>query len=490
MSPVSAVSPVNPMTAMRLSVILITKNEAHRLDQALASVAFADECIVVDSGSTDATCELARSRGAKVYQHQDWRGFGIQKNRALSYATGDWVLSLDADEWVRGALAQEIQSVVQRGGSGPVAYAIPRRSKFVDRYIRFGDWRGDAPVRLFRRGQAEFSEDLVHERLLVKGATGRLQSLLMHESVESLDDANDKMWRYARASAQQMAARGRGGWWRGLASALFSLVRGLVLRGGLLDGLRGVQLAYFNARGALLRYSMAAEQIRLRRFLAHQRTGWDRLQDWLEMWFVDHGLLRAIYDNRYRLAGGLYRVNQPSPLRLARYVRRYGIRTVINLRGENPQLGWYRLEQEACRALGLQMHTLEVYSRGLLDAARTQKVIDLIRTIELPAIVHCKSGADRAGFFSVLYRHIRLGEPLSVAQSELGWRYGHFRAAKTGVLDHFFESASVAKHEPKADRGQSLEQWLVCDYDAQAMMDGFKPRGLSNWLVDRVLRRE
>jgi hypothetical protein len=136
------------------------------------------------------------------------------------------------------------------------------------------------------------------------------------------------------------------------------------------------------------------------------------------------------------------------------------------------------------------MHTLEVYSRGLLDAARTQTVIDLIRTIELPAIVHCKSGADRAGFFSVLYRYIRLGEPLSVAQSELGWRYGHFRAAKTGVLDHFFESALQPSSGRVLDRGLGLERWLVNDYDAQAMMDGFQPHGISNWLVDRVLRRE
>jgi glycosyltransferase involved in cell wall biosynthesis len=470
---------------MTLSVILITKNEAHRLDQALASVAFADECIVLDSGSTDETCALARSHGAKVFLNADWQGFGVQKNRALAYATGDWVLSLDADEWVSGSLAQEIQSLVQQDANGPQAYAIPRRSKFIDRYIRFCDWRGDAPIRLFRRGQAVFSEDLVHERLIVRGRIGRLQSMLMHESVSSLDDANDKMWRYARASAAQMAARGRGGWWRGLASALFSLVRGLVLRAGLLDGLRGLQLAFFNARGGLLRYSMAAEQIRLKRFLAHQRTGWDRLQDWLEMWFVDHGLLRALFDNRYRLPGGLYRVNQPSPLRLARYVRRYGIRSVINLRGDNPQLGWYRLEQEACDQLGLRFHTLEIYSRGLLDADRTQRVLDLIRSVELPAIVHCKSGADRAGFFSVLYRHARLGEPIEQAQAELDWRYGHFRAAKTGVLDYCFET-----FRRRAKRQTSFLAWLVSDYDAQALMDEFKPQGLQNWLVDQVLRRE
>jgi glycosyltransferase involved in cell wall biosynthesis len=487
---------------MGLSVIIITKNEATDLPKALNSVRFADEVIVLDSGSTDATCEIAASFGAKVFQSTDWPGFGPQKNRALAFATQEWVLSIDADEWLESSLAEQIQTLVKRGlqreeptdashlsclfsDEQVAAYCLRRRSIFIDKCIQFGDWRGDRVVRLFRRGRAKFSEDLVHERLVVNGKVGEIEGTLGHHSVRSLADSREKMWRYNLVAAQRISAQGRGGRIRGLLKASFSLLRGLVLRLGVLDGSRGIQLAWFNAVGTYLRYALAQTEQDKLAYLQGRQSIWQRIRDWLHLIVVDHGFLRSLYDNRHRLPGGLYRVNQPSPGRLSLYKERLGIKTVINLRGANEQLGWYRLEEEACKRLGLHLRSIQVQSRGLVDSDRLIELENLIQTMELPAVVHCKSGADRAGFFSVLYRHFRLGEPIELAMSELSLRYGHFKSAKTGVLDHFFEAFLYSRL-----RQQGLMNWIRNHFERDTIQNEFKPRGVSNWLVDRVLQRE
>ena len=164
-----------------LSVIVITKNEAAHIEACLKSVAFADESIVVDSGSSDATPTLAASMGARVVRTDDWPGFGAQKNRALALARGDWVLSIDADERVGDELAAEIRAVVQRNDSaGPTGYELNRLSSFCGQWMRHGDWYPDRVLRLFRRGAGRFSDDLVHERLLVDGHCARLNGELLH----------------------------------------------------------------------------------------------------------------------------------------------------------------------------------------------------------------------------------------------------------------------------------------------------------------------
>jgi glycosyltransferase involved in cell wall biosynthesis len=475
-----------------LSVIIITKNEAEDLPRALASVAFADEVIVLDSGSTDGTQGIARARGARVFETEDWPGFGPQKNRALEKASQDWVLSLDADEWLEPDLADEIRELVSRPlgskdgqASSSTAYRIRRRSIYIDRVIRFGDWRRDRVVRLFRRGKAIFSQDLIHERLVVDGPVGDLNGRMGHHSVGSVHDSKDKMWRYNRVAAQRIASEGRGGQARGLLKAGFSLFRGLILRAGLLDGLRGIQLAWFNAYGTYLRYALAQSIQDELAYRSGRQSLPQKFRDLLHLVFVDHGFLRALYDNRFRLAGDLYRINQPSPARLAAYKQRFGIKTVINLRGQNEQLGWYRLEEKTCQSLGLKLVNTQVYSRGLVDQPRLQELRDIIQTMELPAVVHCKSGADRAGFFSVLYRHYRLGEPIEHASLELGLKYGHSKSAKTGVLDHFFETFIATR-----ERRQSFTAWFGSGFDREAIQASFQPRGLADWVIDRLLRRE
>lgn len=244
----------------RLSVCLITRNEAHHVQRCLQSVAFADEWLVLDSGSEDNTVALARAMGAQVSVRHDWPGFGPQKNRVVDEARGDWVFSIDADEWVSDELARAIQAVVVAEQRPFAAYWIDRRSRFCGRLIRFGDWGGDRVLRLFVRGQARFSDDVVHERVLAPEPHGHLQGYLWHDSVESLADAREKMIRYALAGASKLRARERGA--GPLMAALrggWTFFRGYVLRGGFLDGREGWQIARFNARGTRLRYRWAGK---------------------------------------------------------------------------------------------------------------------------------------------------------------------------------------------------------------------------------------
>ena len=169
----------------------------------------ADEIVVVDSGSTDRTVEIARERGAKVIVTPDWPGFGPQKNRALDLATGDWVLSLDADEWLTAGSAEEIKAAHRAHAPALPRIALPRRSSFCGRFLRHSGWWPDYVVRLFRRGSARFSDDSVHERVIVDGALGTLREPIMHETFVDLDDLVGKMNRYSTLTAQQLQRDGK-----------------------------------------------------------------------------------------------------------------------------------------------------------------------------------------------------------------------------------------------------------------------------------------
>jgi len=231
------------------------------IGRCLRSVEFADARIVLDSGSTDRTVEIARACGARVETATDWPGFGPQKNRALALAETDWVLSLDADEWLGAEAAAEVRDAIGRGA--PEAYELPRRSRFCGRVVRHCGWSPDYVCRLFRRGKARFSNDLVHERLIVDGPTGRLKHPIDHDSIESWADAEDKIARYAEAAAQQMAARGRRGAPLGaLLHGWGAFVKTLVLRAGVLDGATGWQVAEYNRRYAEAKWRRLAELTR------------------------------------------------------------------------------------------------------------------------------------------------------------------------------------------------------------------------------------
>jgi glycosyltransferase involved in cell wall biosynthesis len=241
---------------MTLSVIVIARDEEASIGRTLASVAFADEIVVVDSGSSDRTVDIARSHGAKVTVTADWPGFGPQKNRALELATGDWVLSLDADEWLSEKSAAEIRSAIAAAKPAVVAYRLPRRSSFCGRFLRHSGWWPDYVVRLFRRERGRFSDDIVHERLIVEGAPATLAEPILHETFVDLEDLIAKMNRYSTASAMQLSREGKtAGLGEAIAHALWAFVRTYILRAGFLDGREGFMLAWATAEGTYYRYA-------------------------------------------------------------------------------------------------------------------------------------------------------------------------------------------------------------------------------------------
>ncbi|WP_315924298.1 glycosyltransferase family 2 protein [Mesorhizobium sp. SP-1A] len=238
---------------MSLSVILITKNEEAHIAACLESVAFADEIVVVDSGSTDRTVEIAQSLGAKVTVTADWPGFGPQKQRALDLATGDWVLSIDADERIPDALRDEILAATAKGSR--TGFRLNRLSWFLGRPMRHGGWHPDRVLRLALRTKARFSDDIVHERLTVDGAVGDLKEPMLHYSYASVDDVLRKMRAYALATAAERRARGvKGGVGVAIARSLFGFCKAYVLRAGFLDGKRGFLAAVFKAQETFWRY--------------------------------------------------------------------------------------------------------------------------------------------------------------------------------------------------------------------------------------------
>jgi protein tyrosine/serine phosphatase len=211
-----------------------------------------------------------------------------------------------------------------------------------------------------------------------------------------------------------------------------------------------------------------------------------RFLAYLDMLFVDHGIFRIIYNNLYALPGGLYRCSHPSPGQIRRYQRRYGIRTVINLRGAD-KTRRYALEEQTCAELGIQLVNCKgLKSRSAPDVDAIFRLLDVFERIEYPALVHCKSGADRGGIAAAFYRIFRLGEPVAQAMHELGWRYGHFRSSKAGVLDFFFENYLADNRREPVD----FKTWLTTRYDQKALQAHYKSHGWADFVVDSVLHRE
>jgi glycosyltransferase involved in cell wall biosynthesis len=242
-------------TRPRLSAVIITKNEAANIEECLDSLAFCDERIVVDSGSSDSTLLLAKKKGARVAFHE-WKGFGPQKSYAVSLAQGEWVLSIDADERVSPELAQAIRAAMENGDID--GCEILRWTTFCGQVIRRPFWNRDYILRLFRRGRARFSDDLVHERIVCDGKIARIGVPLMHHSVRKLEDALRRMDAYSTLSARQIVAAGKPvTFWTGIAHGLFAFVRSYVLQFGFLNGKMGFIQAGAIAEGTYYRYMKA-----------------------------------------------------------------------------------------------------------------------------------------------------------------------------------------------------------------------------------------
>ncbi len=211
---------------------------------------------------------------------------------------------------------------------------------------------------------------------------------------------------------------------------------------------------------------------------------WDRARAWANMLLADHGVFRMAYLNRHRVTPAFWRAAQPSPGQI-RDAAAQGVRTIVNLRGGR-EYGSWPLEKEACDAAGLVLTDFVVRSRGAPDRETILAARDFFNSLQYPVLVHCKSGADRAGFMAALYLLVHENRPLDEAMQQLSLRYGHFRFAKTGILDAFFERYRT---EGLA-RGMPFMEWVETTYDPEALDREFKPHGLSNFIVDGLLRRE
>ncbi len=253
--------PFNAMT-QKLSIAIITFNEEANIRRTLESVTWADEIVVVDSGSSDKTVAICREYTDMVIQ-QEWLGFARQKNLAIDKTSGEWVLSLDADEPMEQSLADEIRSII----STPDAcdgYHIPRKTFFLGKLIRHGGWYPDYNLRLFRRGKGRFAERHVHEAIRVQGSTGRTKNAILHYAYPDLDAYMASINRYSSLAVEVMEQKGIARFTGSLAAMLFHPVYTFVLkyifRLGFLDGKHGLVLNLFHAYYVFAKYAKAWER--------------------------------------------------------------------------------------------------------------------------------------------------------------------------------------------------------------------------------------
>lgn len=205
---------------------------------------------------------------------------------------------------------------------------------------------------------------------------------------------------------------------------------------------------------------------------------------YLEMLVVDYGVVRVLYNNRHRISTEAWRSAQPAPHHIRRAAQR-GVKTVVNLRGDQ-SFGTTWLEERACRQNGLRLVNFKLRSRAAPTREELRAIKTLLEEMTYPVLLHCKSGADRAGLMSALYRFVREGVPIDEAKDQLSLRYGHIRQADTGVLDYFFErylADNVA--EPIA-----FWEWVEMKYDAEEVNRSFHASSLANRLVNGILKRE
>jgi glycosyltransferase involved in cell wall biosynthesis len=241
---------------MKITATIITFNEERNIARAIESLRCCDEILIVDSGSTDRTTELAENLGARVIE-ANWRGYAGQKNWAADQASHDWVLSLDADEALSEGLEAEIWSL-KKSGPRYDGYTMPRLARYMGRWILHSGWYPDRKLRLYDRRQAKWVGDFVHESVAVSGHVGHLQSNLLHFTCESLAEHIKTMERYTTLAAQELASRRiQVPLSRVLFSPPWAFLQSYVLNRGFLDGPEGLTISYMAAFYTFLKYTKA-----------------------------------------------------------------------------------------------------------------------------------------------------------------------------------------------------------------------------------------
>ena len=240
---------------MKLSIIIISKNEASNIAECIESASFADEIIIVDSGSSDDTLSIARKMGAKAYE-TDWQGFGFQKNRAIDFSTGEWIFSLDADERIPNELKNEIQQAITQDEFK--VFDVPRSSLFISKFMQHSGWSPDRTKRLFKRDAARFSAHQVHEHLESDLNTGHLNTALIHYSYRDLETLMNKMNQYSTAGALDFINQGKkSSLTKALFHGIWAFGRTYFIKLGFLDGSAGLILAISNAEITYYKYLKA-----------------------------------------------------------------------------------------------------------------------------------------------------------------------------------------------------------------------------------------
>ena len=227
----------------------------------------------------------------------------------------------------------------------------------------------------------------------------------------------------------------------------------------------------------------------MRRSISDRSPPWlrrslDPMLDYVDLIFVDHGIFRMAYANRHRLSADAWRSSQPAPHDIRALARR-GVKTILNLRGDR-DCGSYRLEAQACRKYGIRLVDFSVKSRQAPAKRVFHDAKTLFDSIEYPMMLHCKSGADRAGLMSVLYMILKENVPVEQARRQLSLRFGHIRQADTGVLDFVFDS--YLAHNRRVPI--AFLDWIDTHYDDKAMSKNFKAKTWANLMVNGVMRRE
>ena len=239
---------------MKVSATIITYNEERNLSRALESLRCADEIVVVDSGSSDRTVEIAQRLGARVIE-STWQGYAKQKNFAADSASHDWILSLDADESLSEALEAEIWRLKKTGPQFD-AYTMPRLAQYLGKWIRHSGWYPDRKVRLYDRRKAQWVGEYVHESVAVNGTVGHLDANLLHFTCESLSEHMKTMDRYTTLAAEQLVESGRTvTWWRLIFEPPWTFFRSYILKLGFLDGVEGLAIANMAALYNFLKYA-------------------------------------------------------------------------------------------------------------------------------------------------------------------------------------------------------------------------------------------
>lgn len=242
-----------------LSVVIITYNEEENIGRCLEKVKWAEEIIIVDNFSTDLTRDIAGRYTDQIFQRK-WDGFGSQKNYAISKATNNWILAIDADERVTRELSDEILALFRSGEPLLAGYELPYKVFFGDRWVRHGGWYPEYHLRLFRKDKGRFKERLVHEGVEVSGPVGRLHNFVEHYTYRSISDFVQRMDRYSTLSAEAYYKEGRQvGWIETAFRAWFTFVQMYILKRGFLDGAVGFQLAILYSYYTFVKYAKLRE---------------------------------------------------------------------------------------------------------------------------------------------------------------------------------------------------------------------------------------